>query len=211
MDLRSSGLIGVADDPALDFVNSTAKPEPETVELIHDGLSYLEWLECVGLLDETDRATVRTVFPVAELDAVAARAVSLREWLRPVIATWATPDAVATPLPVAVRSRLDEVLRHDRGYLRLPTDGDSADLVRARHWHDPRQLLVPVAEAAARLLTTGDRSLVRRCEGADCTLWFYDRTKSHRRRWCSMAVCGNRAKARLHRERKSAQRDDPSI
>jgi len=34
-------------------------------------------------------------------------------------------------------------------------------------------------------------------------MWFYDRTKSHRRRWCSMALCGNRAKARAHRERQS--------
>jgi predicted RNA-binding Zn ribbon-like protein len=199
VDMRSTGLIGLADDPALDFVNSTAVPTHERVELIQDGRSYLDWLGHAGLLDESDQAAARARFPSAELDAAAAQAVDLREWLRPVIAVWASraPDA---DIPGPVRSRLDDILRHDRGYYRLPSDS-SRELARARHWHTSQQLLVPVAEAAARLLTTGDRSLVRQCEGPTCTLWFYDRTKSHRRRWCSMAVCGNRAKARAHRER----------
>jgi predicted RNA-binding Zn ribbon-like protein len=46
-----------------------------------------------------------------------------------------------------------------------------------------------------------DRALVRKCESAVGTLLFHDHTKSHRRRWCGMAVCGNREKARAHRER----------
>jgi predicted RNA-binding Zn ribbon-like protein len=62
-------------------------------------------------------------------------------------------------------------------------------------------LLVPVAEAVARLLAEGDFTLVRKCESTDCTLWFYDRTKSHHRRWCSMAVCGNRMKVAAFRAR----------
>lgn len=208
VDMLSTGLIGLAGDPALDFLNSTAKPAPDTVELIQDGRSYLQWLECAGLLDETDRAKVRKLWSAADLDAVAAQAVDLREWLRPVIATWVTP-AAAGDIPTAVRSRLERVLRHDRGYFRMVKQRDGVDLVRGRHWQDPQQLLVPAAEAAARLLTTGDASLVRHCEGPTCTLWFYDRTKSHRRRWCSMAVCGNRAKARNHREREIlARRSD---
>jgi predicted RNA-binding Zn ribbon-like protein len=62
-------------------------------------------------------------------------------------------------------------------------------------------LLVPVAEAMAELLETGDYQLVRRCENPNCTLLFYDRTKSHRRRWCSMAICGNRMKVAAFRAR----------
>lgn len=198
--MRSTGLIGLADDLALDFVNSTAVPAHERVELIADGQSYLDWLGYAGLLDDSDRTSARELFSSAELDAVAAQAVDLREWLRPVIATWAS-TAPGTDIPAEVRTRLDAILRYDRGYFRVPNDGSRAELVRARHWDSPQQLLVPVAESAARLMVTGDRSLVRHCEGLNCTLWFYDRTKSHRRRWCSMAVCGNRAKARMHRER----------
>ncbi|MBD2103918.1 CGNR zinc finger domain-containing protein [Leptolyngbya sp. FACHB-261] len=44
----------------------------------------------------------------------------------------------------------------------------------------------------------GQITLLRCCEGANCTFWFHDRTKSHARRWCSMAICGNRAKATSH-------------
>jgi predicted RNA-binding Zn ribbon-like protein len=65
----------------------------------------------------------------------------------------------------------------------------------------PAQLLAPLAETAARLLVAGDFNLVRKCEHPDCTLCFYDRTKSHRRRWCSMAVCGNRHKVASFRRR----------
>ena len=63
---------------------------------------------------------------------------------------------------------------------------------------------MPPVAAVAALFADGDRGLVRKCEDPLCTLWFYDRTKAHRRRWCSMGVCGNRAKVRAHRERAAA-------
>ena len=49
-----------------------------------------------------------------------------------------------------------------------------------------------------------DFRLIRGCEGPVCTLLFLDRTKAHGRRWCSMAVCGNRAKAAAHRARRAS-------
>ena len=58
-------------------------------------------------------------------------------------------------------------------------------------------------EAAADLACNADFRLIRACNGRACTLLFLDRTKAHGRRWCSMAVCGNRAKAAAHRARKS--------
>lgn len=63
------------------------------------------------------------------------------------------------------------------------------------------QVLGRVAESIADLLATGQFDYVRQCEHPDCVLWFYDRTKSHRRRWCSMALCGNRHKAAEFRKR----------
>jgi predicted RNA-binding Zn ribbon-like protein len=61
--------------------------------------------------------------------------------------------------------------------------------------------LAPVAEAVADLLADGDFDLVRHCEGNDCVMWFYDRTKGHRRRWCTSTGCGNRAKVAAFRAR----------
>jgi predicted RNA-binding Zn ribbon-like protein len=66
-------------------------------------------------------------------------------------------------------------------------------------------LLGPVAEAVAQLLAEGNFALVKQCEHPDCILWFYDRTKSHKRRWCSMAQCGNRYKAAQFRKRSSGE------
>ena len=75
----------------------------------------------------------------------------------------------------------------------------------------PGELLQPIAEAAADLICHQDFRLIRSCEGSACTLVFLDRTKAHARRWCSMAVCGNRAKAAAHRARRDGgKRNDPA-
>jgi predicted RNA-binding Zn ribbon-like protein len=51
-----------------------------------------------------------------------------------------------------------------------------------------------------------DFSQVKACEGPACTLLFVDHTRSHARRWCSMAICGNRAKQAAHRSRQKANK-----
>ncbi|MEZ0470673.1 CGNR zinc finger domain-containing protein [Luteimonas salinilitoris] len=83
-------------------------------------------------------------------------------------------------------------------------DGNLA-LTRIARGDAVASLLGPVAEAVAQLLVEGDFALVKQCEHPDCILWFYDRTKSHKRRWCSMAVCGNRYKAAQFRKRSSGE------
>ena len=66
---------------------------------------------------------------------------------------------------------------------------------------EPEHLLAPLADSAADLLSRDDPSLVRRCENPECVLLFYDTSRTHARRWCSMATCGNRMKVRAHLER----------
>ena len=55
-------------------------------------------------------------------------------------------------------------------------------------------------------LTEGDLQRVRTCEAHDCTLVFEDTTRSGRRRWCSMALCGNRMKVAAFRSRAGKRR-----
>jgi predicted RNA-binding Zn ribbon-like protein len=85
-----------------------------------------------------------------------------------------------------------------------------AELKRARggfekrfqaNFREPAQLLWPVAESAADLLCYGDLTLVKKCENSACVLFFYDTTKNHSRRWCSMSACGNRMKVAAHYQR----------
>ncbi len=54
------------------------------------------------------------------------------------------------------------------------------------------------------LLRAPDR--IRRCGHPDCVLYFFDTSKNGTRRWCSMAGCGNRAKAARHQARARADR-----
>ena len=74
-----------------------------------------------------------------------------------------------------------------------------------RRWRSPEALLLPIGEALARLVCTEDFSHVKACEGPACTLLFADHTRGHARRWCSMAICGNRAKQAAHRHRLKAK------
>jgi predicted RNA-binding Zn ribbon-like protein len=78
---------------------------------------------------------------------------------------------------------------------------DGYDTRFLARWSGPEQVLVPVAESAAGLLSSGNLALVRKCENPECILFFYDTTKNHGRRWCSMSACGNRAKVAAHYRR----------
>jgi predicted RNA-binding Zn ribbon-like protein len=192
-------LVGLGDHPALDFVNSTATPSRDTIELIADGPRYLRWLQLAGLVSTPECQALRSRFSRAELDRAAAAAVELREWLRPVIAAWAGGDPGVPGEHALVR--LNAALAADSRHAEMTRTGVTLTVTDRRNWETPQALLAPPAHAAADLLANGDRSLVRNCEGPACTLWFYDRTKAHQRRWCTMAICGNRAKARAHRAR----------
>jgi predicted RNA-binding Zn ribbon-like protein len=78
------------------------------------------------------------------------------------------------------------------------------ELERVYLSRNARQYLAPIAEEVADLLANGDFDLVRHCEGENCILWFYDRTKGHRRRWCTAEGCGTRARVAAFRARRAA-------
>jgi predicted RNA-binding Zn ribbon-like protein len=71
-------------------------------------------------------------------------------------------------------------------------------------------LLAFLAESAADLLAHADLTLVRKCENPQCILYFYDTSKNHARRWCSMGLCGNRSKVAAH-YRRSRQSDENAL
>ncbi len=66
--------------------------------------------------------------------------------------------------------------------------------------HQLDSLLWPVAKTATELLVSDNLTRVKRCDG--CSWLFLDTTRDARRRWCDMKLCGNRAKARRHYDRK---------
>ena len=66
--------------------------------------------------------------------------------------------------------------------------------------------LWPIARDAADLLASDRLEFVRTCASNTCEWLFLDESKNHRRRWCDMTKCGNRAKVKRFyvRQKKSA-------
>ncbi|MGI4801261.1 MAG: CGNR zinc finger domain-containing protein [Janthinobacterium lividum] len=195
----------VGDHLATDFLNSIENPTIPNADWLSDGDGLLGWLARAGVVDVSVLAAMREL-PPDRLDAVAADAVALREWLRSLLREQAGRPFTAEDLPKLepLNRRLVEDRRADRILAAEPHGDDRPRhlrIGRGEDWSDPRQLLQPIVRAGAELICQEDQSLVRTCGGPTCTLMFLDRTKSHRRRWCSMAICGNRAKVSTHRAR----------
>jgi predicted RNA-binding Zn ribbon-like protein len=201
----------IGDDFALDFLNSIAAPWGEEIEWLANGRDLVAWLEQARALPASVSAHFRAHVGPRALDAVASQARELREWFRTFVRNHA-----GKPLGRrAVRdlAPLNKLLEGDEAYRQIemarPGEGEENDedgnralhWQAKRRWRSPKVLLLPIAEAMGDLVCQKDFTLVRRCEGPTCTLWFLDVSKGHARRWCSMAVCGNRAKAAAHRAR----------
>lgn len=186
----------VGDDPALHFLNSVATPAGETVDWLADGEAFAAWLRAVQPPGTADAASREELSPEA-LDRVAGQARELRECSRRAIERWSAGD----PQAFGSLAPLNAVLSADRTWRSLAVGGESVVWRTERERSDARWLLGPLAGAVGDLLVRGERARVRRCEGARCTLWFFDGSRPNRRRWCSMALCGNRAKVAAHRAR----------
>jgi predicted RNA-binding Zn ribbon-like protein len=199
----------VGDHMALDFLNSIAAPQGEAIEWLGDGSDLLSWLERAHAIDPQVASRIRREHDTFRaLDAVAEQARNLREWLRAFVTRHAgaplSAQAIKELHPLNRLLARDEIYRQVEAteQIGLCDDESTARAMRwrqERRWVTPECLLQPIAEAIGDLVCTADFRLVRKCEGPTCTLLFYDRTKAHARRWCSMAACGNRAKAAAHR------------
>jgi predicted RNA-binding Zn ribbon-like protein len=193
----------IADARGIDFLNSIATPVDVPVDWIGDGQGLVRWLRQAGLVPEAHLAEMAERAMPGELDRVADQARDLREWFRGFVrARMGAPLDAAALEELAPLSRL---LERDEAYQRLvPRDGGGLALEGARRWRSPESLLIPIGEALARVVMEEDFSHLKACEGHACTLMFADHTRGRARRWCSMGVCGNRAKVAAHRSRQRA-------
>jgi predicted RNA-binding Zn ribbon-like protein len=194
--------IFVGDALGLDFLNSTATPLDTTIDWIDDGEGYLAWLKEAGLVAADVLREMRARALPGELDKVADQARSLREWFRDFVHRHKGRPLTAEAL--AELEPLQRLLGRDEAFSRIaPRQAGQTpfELHSVRRWRNPDALLLPVGEALARLVCAEDFSYVKACEGPACTLLFADHTRGRARRWCSMALCGNRAKQAAHRQR----------
>jgi predicted RNA-binding Zn ribbon-like protein len=184
--------------PAIDFLNTIFSPQGITTEVIGDGESFLRWMVEARLLDAPTAASIRRRYSCTTLDAIAADARKLRAWVAGWIDRWSRRplDTYDTEL-----RRLNALLERSHSYCEVVQAEDSVKIVQREHMLDAEELLALIAGQIALLIAHEDSQLVRRCAGASCTLRFLDRTKAHRRVFCSAAACGNRAKVAAFRNR----------
>jgi len=191
----------VADDPGLDFLNSIATPVDVVVDWIDSGEGLLAWMEQAGMVPAATLQAIREHAMPDEIDRVAAQARSLRTWFRAFVDERRGRSLSAGDLEAL--GPLNRLLERDERFSGIVAnaDEDGLELRSMRRWRTPESLLLPIGEALAKLVCEVDFCDIKACEGHACTLLFVDRTRGRGRRWCSMAVCGNRAKQAAHRNR----------
>ena len=173
--------------PALDFVNTRRERWRGEVECLLSVEDVVVWLVRARLLPQPMKAPASVLAEARELreaiDAGVRAAVERR-----------APDSAAIAL-------IDDWLALAGSRPALMTDPVGRPVLAERpRAESPRRALGMVAYDAARMLgSEAERARVRICASDTCSSRFYDRSPAARRRWCSMAVCGNQAKAKRFR------------
>jgi predicted RNA-binding Zn ribbon-like protein len=199
-----SGLVlpvSVGGHSALDFCNTRAGwggPTPKEYLLSYDHLAV--WSREVGVFRPSQVAALRRTAmadPVAAQEVLAS-ALALRE------------AAYGVLLGSRSTSDFSVVAAHARAARGAATlRRTSPGVVPLARWtltlNGVNAPLLGVAAQLDDLLSSPLSGVVTACPGVGCGWLFAD--PRQRRRWCDMAVCGNRAKARRHAERLAASRD----
>jgi predicted RNA-binding Zn ribbon-like protein len=181
----------LADHLGLDLLNTRAELHGLSYEFWNSDDDVMRWLARVGVTPKDGSAAPPApgvLKPARELRELARELVVQRK-------RGEQGDPAALNKFMRAYQTFPHLVRDDTG---------GYQLVRRASDNSVGQLLGEVAEAVALLLAEGDFALVKECEHPECVMWFYDRTKAHKRRWCSMAMCGNRHKAAEFRKRNAA-------
>lgn len=177
----ASSFVVIADQLALDFVN-TEVWEGGRVDRLQGEHHLWMWARDVGVVCEAPSLPVEASLP-EEVRALRAALRGLFE------------ASIAGTAPAAEHVRhVDEVSRHTPA---VRWDGTYGVGPVGRL----DELLAVVARSGLELLMGPHRDRIKGCDGHHCILLFVDRSRSRRRRWCSMELCGNRAKVAAWRDR----------
>ena len=187
----------------MDFAN-TARPESDPAGTLGSWRELIDFLELRGAVSRSEGAALRAM---GEQDARACaaaleRALSLRETIRAMLAAMADRRT----LKVEWIAALNQVMVWGAGSARLDRRANGWQLAFTPSSAEPFWALAPIGRSMADLVAQGRGREIKRCANPRCVLYFRDRSRAHRRRWCSMAVCGNRMKVAAHARRHGRRR-----
>ena len=182
----------IGNNLSLDFINTLIAENGEPKDLLKDFNDFAAWAIAVNLLEISQaEQLIKDWKKTVELETALTDALEFREVLREMFVGLTH----GKPVKTAAIAAINREIQNKSGAAEIRKTENGFEKSFHAEYQKPRQLLAPIAESAADLLCYGDLSLIKKCEASDCVLYFYDTTKNHKRRWCSMAACGNRAKA----------------
>jgi predicted RNA-binding Zn ribbon-like protein len=188
----------------LDFVNTLDdRFSAEPKELLKHYVDLARFAEDTGILGDAqvDRLMTRSMQRPEEAKRALASAFQLREAISEIFYALARKKPVPAASLVILNQHVQEAAQHlglvaGRQHFEWKFESDSYDLFTP---------LRPIARDAAELLASDRLEYVRACASKTCEWLFLDESKNHRRRWCDMTKCGNRAKVkRFYTRRKKA-------
>jgi len=198
--LDTSKFYLVGNNLSVDFVNTRIRESGAPRDLLESFEDLVAWAVKAELLDLSQaKALLQDWSGRPKASEVFKRALRFREALREMILDLERGAAVNPQALEAINLIMQEASGHAEV---VRTEGGFEKRFHA-DFSEPGRLLAPIAEAAADLLCYGNPSYLRKCESTECVLYFYDVTKNHGRRWCSMTMCGNRAKAAAFYQRRN--------
>ena len=189
----------------LDFVNTVDdRFSAEPKELLPNYVDLARFAEDTGTLSDlqVDRLMTRSMQQPDAAKRALASAIQLREAISEIFYALARKKPVPAAAVVILNQHVQEAAQHlalvaGRRHFEWKFESDSYDLF-APLW--------PIARDAAELLASERLEYVRACASKTCEWLFLDESKNHRRRWCDMTTCGNRAKVRrFYTRRKTAE------
>jgi predicted RNA-binding Zn ribbon-like protein len=184
----------LGDHLALDFLNTRFPAAGTAVDLLSTPQKLATWLTAARA--KHPAAFAQVAAPTDLPRSVVQAALGLRQWLQ---------DRLAAPGRQDNYRLLNRVLAGGSHYRQVVAAEGRPVLQEALIAAAPETALLPVANAIADLLCRADPERLHKCDNDACVLWFYDRTKAKRRRWCSMAICGNQAKVNSFRNRQAQE------
>jgi predicted RNA-binding Zn ribbon-like protein len=179
----------------LDFVNTLDdRFSSEAKELLKHYVDLARFAEDTGILpdQQVDRLMTRSTQHPDEAQRALASAIQLREAISDIFYALARKKPVPAAGLAVLNSHVQEAAQHltlvqGKHSFAWKFDANSYDLF-APLW--------PIAREAADLLASERTEYVRACASKTCEWLFLDESKNHRRRWCDMTKCGNRAKVK---------------
>lgn len=193
-------------DDSLDFINTlehTAVADREHIPTLD---AALDWLVGRGVLHGDAAARERRIASgpgragAGRLSTIHRTRAALREVVDAVVA--------GRPADLGAVETLNRTLRWREVIELVPTTDGVA--LGERDGSDPvAEALARLVEPVAELVAGGRTERLRVCASETCRWVFYDVSRAGKRVWCDMRTCGNRAKARRHRERARTVAIDP--